>query len=400
MNNEFSANIWKMYVFKFLSNLHFMGGVLIPFFVDWGHISFAQIMFLQSWFMLWVFILEIPTGTVADFLGRKTSLAFGALMMVAGIFIYTSSPDFFVFLLAEFVWAISAALVSGADEAFVFDTLKKMDLTGRAKKLFARLESFKLAGIMISAPIGSLIAVYFGLRMPMLVMAIPVTLAFLLSLTFREPKTEKSSESTRYIDILKRGVKFFYHNRVLQILALDMVAVASIGYFMIWLCQPMLQKAGVPIIYFGIVQAMLVLSEIVLMNSYPWLEKILRYKKRVIFYSALFTGLAFILGGLTDYLPLVLVAIMVGGGFGLSRGPLFSSYLNQHIPSGERATVLSTIAMFRQLVLVVINPLVGYAVDWSLNYTLIILGLIGVVFSFVSRVKEEHLIEQRKQVVV
>lgn len=389
-----------MYVFKFLVNLHFMGGVLIPFFVDWGHISFAQIMFLQSWFMFWIFILEIPTGTVADFLGRKTSLAFGALMMVASIFIYTSSPNFNVFLLGEFVWAISAALFSGADEAFVFDTLKRMNLASRAKKLFARLESVKLAGLMIGAPIGSLIAVHFGLRMPMLVMAIPVTLAFLLSLTFREPETKEKFESTRYLDILKKGVKFFYHNRVLQILATDMVVVASVGYFMIWLCQPMLQKAGVPIIYFGIVQALLILSEIVLMNSYPWLEKVLRYKKRVIFYSALFTGLAFVLGGLTNYLPLILIAIMAGGGFGLSRGPLFSSYLNQQIPSGERATVLSTISMFRQLVLVIINPLVGYAVDWSLNNTLIILGLAGVVFSFVSRVKEGHLIEQNNQIML
>ena len=33
---SYKANIWKMYLFKFLISLHFVGGVLVPFFLDWG----------------------------------------------------------------------------------------------------------------------------------------------------------------------------------------------------------------------------------------------------------------------------------------------------------------------------------------------------------------------------
>jgi MFS family permease len=101
----------------------------------------------------------------------------------------------------------------------------------------------------------------------------------------------------------------------------------------------------------------------------------------------------FILGGLTTLTPLVLMVIIIGGGFGLSRVPLFQSYMNKYIPSSERATILSTISMFRRFALVIVNPIVGFLVDWSFNYTLIILGVTAVIFSFISKIEEDHLLD-------
>ncbi len=387
------ANLWKIYLFKFFVSFHFIAGVLVPFFIDWGGINFTQIMILQSWFMLWIFLLEIPTGTVADYLGRKHSLVLACGVNTIAAFIYASMPNFYIFLLGEFLWAMSAALLSGADEAFVYDTLKKINETKKSKQIFGRIESFGLAGIMIGAPIGSFIADQFGLRAPMLLLIVPFSIAFLIALTFKEPKTTQKIESKRYINILKDGVKFFYRNRVLKILAIDMIFIASIAYFMIWLYQPMLKQAGINIAYFGIVHAAFVVSQILIINNYQRLEKIFGSKKRLIFFSAAITGVMFIIGGLTTFIPLVLLAIILSGGFGLSRRPLFVSYMNKYIPSPKRATVLSTISMIRRFALVIINPAVGLLVDWSLNYTLIILGVAAIVFSLISKVEESHLID-------
>jgi len=63
-------NVWKLNAVRLFFWLHFMASVLVPFFRDWGGISFTQIMLLNAWFMFWNFLLEIPTGTVADFWGR------------------------------------------------------------------------------------------------------------------------------------------------------------------------------------------------------------------------------------------------------------------------------------------------------------------------------------------
>lgn len=400
-SNPYKANIWKMYLFEIFVSLHFFGAVLVPFYTDWGHITFTQILLLQSWFMLWIFILEIPTGTIADFLGRKTSIAIGAIFAIIAPIVYTSKSSFYVFLLGEFLWAISAALFSGADEALIYDSLKKTKSEKESKKVFGRFESFHLAGIMIAAPIGSFIAANLGLRAPMLLGAIPAFFAFIITLTIKEPKTAKTgkkieskkSESTRYINILKDGVKFFYNHRVLKILAIDMIFIAAIAYFMIWLYQPMLQKAGIGIAYFGLVHAAFALSQILIMNNYSFFEKLFGSKKNVLFFTAFILGAMFILAAITSNAVLIIIAIIIGGGFGLARGPLYSSYLNKHIPSKERATVLSSISMLQRFVLVIINPLIGLLIDASLFYALLILGIAAVSFSFFSRVKEEHLID-------
>ncbi len=389
----YKANLWKIYLFAFLTGLHFIGGVLVPFYTQWGGITFGQIMILQSFFMLSVFLLEIPTGTIADHMGRKQSLLFGTIVSAIGALVYASTPNFFVFLLGEFLLAVAVALFSGAKEAFVYDTLKKIKSEKQSKKIFGRLHSIHLSAIMIGAPIGSVIGAKFGLNVPMALFAFPTLIAFFVGLSFKEPITRKKQESTRYLKILKEGVRFFYKNKILKILAFDMISISAIAYFMIWLYQPMLMRSNVDVAYFGIVHAGFVLSQILIANNYVFLEKLFGSKKGLIFWSSMILGIMFVVSGLTSYLPVILLVIILGGGFGLTRVPLFSSYMNKYIPSDKRATVLSSVSMLRKFVLVIFNPFVGFLVDWSLNYTLIMLGVLAIVFAFVSRVEEKHLLE-------
>ena len=389
----FQANIWKMYLFRFFVSLHFIGGVLVPFFTDWGGLSLTQILILQSWFMLWILLLEVPSGAFADYVGRKQSLVLACGVNAVAAWVYASMPDFYIFMLGEGLFALSAALLSGAGEAFVYDTLEEIGESSKSKKVFGRISSLGLAGIMIAAPIGSVLGAEFGLRVPMLTLIVPFTVAFVIALTFKEPMRKMKTGKEKYTALLRDGVTYFYKNRVLRILALDMIVIASIAYFMIWFYQPMLKQAGVDVAYFGVVHAAFAASQILIMNNYERLERAFGSKRRLIAISSAITGVMFILGGLTTFLPIVLLVIVLGGGFGLSRRPLFVSYMNKYIPSASRATVLSTISMFRTLALIVVNPVVGLLADWSLSYTLIILGVAAVTFSLISRVEERHLID-------
>ena len=385
-------NLWKMNFFSFFTNLHFIGGVLVPFFTDWGGLSFMQIMILQSWFMLWICVLEIPSGAVADYIGRRYALVIACIINMVGAIVYGIVPNFLVFMFAEVLWAVSAALFSGASEAFIYDSLKDIGKPEKSKEVFARIDSFGLAGVLVGAPIGSVIAVSLGLNVPTLLIALPLAVACVIGLTFKEPKATQKIKK-QYLQVLKDGVELFYKNEILKILALDMIFIASIAYFMIWFYQPMLELAGVDVVYFGLVHAAFVVSQIAIMNNYQKLENVLGSKKRLITFSAFITGVMFIIGGLTSVIPLVLLVIILGGGFGLSRRPLFVSYMNKYIPSSERATVLSTISMIRRITLAVVNPVVGLMTDWSLSYTMILLGALAVSFSLLSRVKEVHLID-------
>lgn len=392
----FKANIKKMYAIRLFFWMHFVSAVLVPFFTQWGGIKFSHIMYLNAWFWFWNFVLEIPTGTVADFLGRKISLVMGSVIAVIGTLVYVSYPSFWVFMAADFIFAISFTLISGADEALVYDSLIESGEEETSKKVFARMESFKLAGIVVGAACGGFIAKTLGLRWPMLLTAVPVGLTVFISLSLKEPEIHEEKPVMTfksYRKLLSDGFNYFWHNKVLKILALDMVFVFAVAWIIIWFYQALLARAGVDIKYYGIVHAFLSLSQILVINNFDRLEKWLGSKKRLLFLGAFVTGASYIMLGFTSFVPLVIAGILLSGGFGLSRLPLFSSYMNKFIPSDKRATVLSTTSMLRTIAIVIVNTSSGLLSDWSIPNTLVILGVAAILFGFLSRVKEEHLID-------
>ncbi|MFH1682597.1 MAG: MFS transporter [Candidatus Woesearchaeota archaeon] len=390
---SYHHNISRMYLFEFLLSLHFVSGVLVPFFMSWGKLSFLQVMLLQSFYVIISFLLEIPTGAVADHLGRKTSLILAALSVALGVLIYSSSPNFYLFFLAEFFWAMGLALLSGADEALIYDSLKEVKKERTSKKIFGRLETFGLAGLAIAAPIGSIIATYLGLRYTMMLMAIPFFLAFLIAFTLKEPKTKQKVESTRYLQTLIKGVRYFKEHKVLRILAFDHLSTTSLIFFIIWIYQPFLTQLSFPLVYFGLVHATISIIQIIFVNRFRWLEGLFRSKKNYLLYSALIPGLAFILLGFVSSSILAISLIWVIAGFGLTRRVLFRNYYNKYIPSEHRATTISSISMLSSFVSAILYPLIGLLVEKSLNYTFIILGILIIALAILSKVEEHHLID-------
>jgi MFS family permease len=384
------SNIRKIYLISFLEGLEFIGGVLIPFYLLWGKISFFQITLLQSIFSISSLLMEIPSGAIADRFGRKFSVVLSGIITVIAVVVYSIYPNFYIFIIGELLFAAGAALISGASDALVYDTLKDTCKEKASKKVFARISSASNIGRTIALPIGSAIAAFIGLREAMLFMALPWFIAFLIMLTLKEPKSDYSEN---YIETLKSGLRYFKGHRILKIMAFDKVAIATTAFLIIWLFQPVLMQLDMPIIYFGIIGSAITITQIAFMNRFDWLEKIFRGKKRYLLFSALLAGLGYILLGMAGSAAAAIIIIIIMSGFGLSRDVLYSSYMNKHIESKNRATVLSVVSMLQKLFLGIMYPLVGLAVNWSLNITLVMLGIMTMAFALISRVKEEHLID-------
>ena len=393
------SNVWKMYLVRMLFWTHLFSSVLIPFYRDWGGLDFKRILLLNAWFMVWNFLLEVPTGAVADFWGRKASVALACLVAGIGTVVYVWQPSIAFFMVAEVLFAAGMTLLSGADEALVYDSLREEtgdgpSLTERAKRAMARLESFKLGGIVLGALVGSVIAARWGLSMPMRLQGLPLLAGFLVALTLREPRTAApgTTESKRpYRQVIWDGVRYFMGHAVLRVLALDMIVMAALGFMIIWLYQPFLDRSGIGLAWFGTVHSLMCVSQILILSQVAWLERLVGSQKRLLWATAILTGVAFLaLGGFGAKAPVV-AAILVAAGFGLSRPVLFSAYFNQHIPSEKRATVLSTVSMFRMLGIALVNPLVGVLADVSLTLTALVLGGVIVLVASFSRIREEHL---------
>jgi len=390
--NPFQSNIRKLYIFNFLEGLYFVAGVMIPFFLDWGKISFTQIMILQSLFVFFAFALEVPTGAIADYFGRKTSLILADLAAILAAGVYSSYPNFYIFIAGEFLFALAFSLTSGAAEALVYDSLKELGQEKQSKKIFARVRSCQLAAIMIGAPLGSIIGAYIGLQYAMMLMAVPFSLAFLLAFTLKEPKPEKITR-TSYLQTIRSGVSYFRGHRALKALAFDRISIAVLVFMLIWTYQPKLMQLSVPILYFGFIHTAFTGNEILFTNKFELLERLFGGKKGYLFSSAVISGAAFILLGLTSHVAIAISLFVLIAGFGLSREVLFISYMNKHIESKNRATVLSTVSMIERLSMGLLYLAVGPLVRWSLTYALIAIGSLIIIFAIISRVEEAHLID-------
>lgn len=377
----------RYYLFSLLKDCAFFTAVLVPFFTEWGGISLFQVQLIQSWFLFWLFVLEVPTGAIADKIGRKHSMALGAFTATAAALLYGSSPNFIVFLVAEFLFAVAMALISGADSALLYDSLKETDQEHKSKHIFGRAKSFHLFGILIAGPIGSIIASQFGLNAPILFSAIPFLLAAVIAWSIKEPKRlRKISESTRYLDIVREGLRYLKNNYQARTLTINAILVSAAVYYVVWFYQPILTELSVPIIYFGWLHAVLVGFEIIVASNFARFERWFGSDQRYLNFTALVTVATFLLVALLPNLLTVLLFIIFAGGFGLTRLEYITVILNKNIPSGQRATVLSSISMFRRFALFIINPIVGLLATRSLWLALALVGLLPLLTFFLPKI--------------
>lgn len=394
IRKSLESTVRRYYLFCFLSSFGFFSATLIPFYTEWARINLAQVQILQSWFMFWIFFLEVPTGAVADYVGRKYSMALGIFIMAAATLVYGSIPHFDVFLLGEFLFAIGVSLISGADTALLYDALKEAGKEKESKAIFGKAHSADLFGMFLGALLGSGIAARFGLNAPMLASAIPFGLAALVAWSIREPEIhEKTSESKRYLDIIKQGFSYFRHHKILRLLAIDGIIVASSAYFVIWLYQPILISLHIPVLYFGWFHALIVASEIAVATNFSRLEQWLGGGKAYLRFTAVMTAVSFLIVAACPSIPTAVVFLLFAGGFGLTRIELMGAYMNKFIPSRKRATVLSSISMFRRFALVPLNPFIGFLADRSINLALLIVGLLPFLVFFFSPIEKKDLEE-------
>ncbi|HJT25478.1 MAG TPA: hypothetical protein VJ873_12970, partial [bacterium] len=155
---------------------------------------------------------------------------------------------------------------------------------------------------------------------------------------------------------------------------------------------PFLQQDGLPLKYFGMVQALSVVGEFLVLSHQAVLEKLFGSKKGVLTGGGILTGAAFIALGWSGSLWVAIPAIVLTFTFGLTRLPLFSSYMNKYIPSDKRATVLSASSMIRTLGIFLSMLTLGKGLDrWPIQPTAIGIGVCLVALAVFSRIKEDHL---------
>ncbi|MBL7053756.1 MFS transporter [Patescibacteria group bacterium] len=142
-------------------------------------LSLLQVSLVNFFFMLSVFVLEIPTGAIADIFGRKFSFVLSNIICGAGFLVYSLSESFTGFVASEIIIALGLVLSSGAFKAWMVDSLNFYQWEGKL------INVFKLEGRIgsIASMAGGLIGAYLGVQNLAMPFAIAGTGFLILAIT-------------------------------------------------------------------------------------------------------------------------------------------------------------------------------------------------------------------------
>ena len=361
-----TSTVKKLKIIEFIDGMYFATIVTNLFALSQG-VSLANVVIAQSVFSGVVLLSEVPTGFVADKFSRKASLALGYFTSALGLMALVISPTTFGLYLMNVVRAIGLSLVSGANEALLFEASEREGLN--YKKQSSIVMSNGVAGLFTAGLITAFVygeynsASYVPLIVATAVLQVGIS-AF--SLTLLDSRNEDQGDSVvekeqKLWSSLKDTFKLMRSNST--IFALTMIGLLTIcnEYFLYGTYGPHFENMGVANFWVGAAFSAGLFMNFVLQRYVYVLEKYFTFEKAfsIIKVGSIigYIGLAFA----TQSDLIVVLVISTIGLFNLER-PLISDYANQELESRTRATVLSGMSLASRLTKMIMTVLLGFVV--------------------------------------
>ena len=149
----------KFSLYGFLKNLRFFDAFIILFLVEQGT-PYTQIGVLYAVREIIINVLELPSGIIADTLGRKSALAASLFIYIISFCIFYFSHNFWLLLAAFSIYGIADAFRSGTHKGMIMDYL---ELTGQGRQkisYYGHTRSWAQAGSALSSLIAGSIVFY------------------------------------------------------------------------------------------------------------------------------------------------------------------------------------------------------------------------------------------------
>jgi len=274
----------------------------------------------------------------------------------------------------------------GADSALAYDSLKNLGREKEYQKVEGNAHCMRLLAFAIFAPIGGLLATV-NLALPYLASSIVIFFSGLLALTFIEPRRKdltvqdsKFKIRKRYYHEIGKGLNLMLNEKKILWLVLFFSLVFFATRLGFWTYQPYMQKVGVPLSLFGVVFASFHLFAALCSKYADKIEKTLKENLTLLIMPFLVI-VSFVL--MSRFLVLWSVSFILLQQVSMAtHEPILKNYLNRHIPSDIRATMLSVQHMAGNLVFAVTAPFLGSFVDkFSVENALLIFALVLIIFS-------------------
>jgi len=373
MKSPFELNNIRQFIaFRVFFNARFYYPVFTILFLDFG-LSLTHFALLNAAWAASIVLLEVPSGALADMLGRRNLVVFSALLMVIEIALLCFVPRenldtvFIVFLINRILSGAAEAAASGADEALAYDTLKMeglVDSWGQVLEKQMRIQSIaRMGSLIIGAAVYDptlmqwivdrlglqiTISQSVSLRFPLFLTLIFALLALITTLRMREVSIMEKEQPPRQLSLgliyqtfavtLKAGRWILHTPFALMIICAGLV-FDSIIRMLTTMNSQYYRIIDLPEAIYGFIGSAVALLGIVL----PIVALKLVNQRSPVFNFGLLCSLTLAgLVGVTGVIPVLgLVPIILLSSVMYLLRFFMSHYLNRITNSYQRATVLS-----------------------------------------------------------
>ena len=375
---NWQKNIW---VFKWNTVFTWFQAFVGVWVLIWTqYLDFTQIGLIYSLGLFFSVALELPSGALADLIGRKKTVLIGRVLQILSYIVFSFANNFWLFLVAQILYQANWALDSGAQSALLFDSLKENNQDGKFYKK-TETDTFFLStlGMVVGTAIGGFLFKY-GTHLPFVICIFTSIIALVIALFFEEPRLD--SEKFTFNNYLKQnieGTKHIFENKKIRAITFFSLIISFITYTGLWyLYEPRLAEGGFEARHMGLLVAGTYLIRAVGIKLIPILDKKIK-SNNIPYFLVIFQ----VIGSFSSFIQGRAGAITSVysrkflDGF---RKPILNTLQNENIVSKYRATSLSAIALFENLIIASAGPIIGIMIDrYSASFTLGMFVFIGLV---------------------
>ena len=353
-------NIAIFYRMTGLTNLWFLAGNWIFYWLRF--MTYGQLGTMDALCFLFGLFMEIPSGAIADIIGKRKAIILAMILASAGFLMMGSAnsiPPLWVgFLLAQAGWAF----YSGAAEALAYDSLVDVHQEDKFDKVISANGSIATITTVLGTLAGGVMYHFYD-RSTHLAMGLGYLVAFFVALKLIEPKTDTEKfDLKNWWRTLVDGSKQLGIPSLRPFVIVILILMGA-EYMYEWgLLKPAIATS------FGFMDKSqaVIFASLGLLNAYlvrhlPTIRSKVS-DKRGLYLLTIVMGTGFLLSTLPlkifGLIPMLLIAIS-----GYLVYPWISIVVNQHIDPKHRATALSAVALLTKIPYVVLAILAGTMIE-------------------------------------
>jgi MFS family permease len=371
-----SRSIVRTYLALMLGNTlaaSFIWGINTIFLLDAG-LSNLEAFAANAFFSAGMVIFEIPTGVVADTVGRRASYLLGTVTLAVTTVLYWllwvwESP-FWAWAIVSILLGLGFTFFSGAVDAWLVDALRATEYRGSLEAVFGRSIIVGNIAMLTGSVLGGVVAQLTDLGVPFLIRGGVLVLMFLVAallmrdLGFSPERGAGPLKATG--NVLRASIRYGLGNPPVRWLMLATPFTAGVGIYVFYALQPyLLELWGDEGAYSiaGLAAAILSGAGIVGGILAPYVRRLFRKRTSAILLATLSSAAVLVALAFTTNFWVAIVLLAVWGIASSIDDPVHRAYLNDMIPSKQRATVLSFDSLLGSAGGVVFQPILGRSAD-------------------------------------